>query len=216
MAEIIQASNLALYQVEEKFNLAQANDPQFFPEWRGSNQNLNDYEKHWLDQAKEDFLSLRSYPLHEEIVKISVLAPVLSIAGLCHAPFVPAAEKQVQISFEAEAEIIRGRIDLLILHRNLWVATIETKPKQADVLQALPQALFYMMASPIMTPLFGLLTNGNHFIFVKLVKQEPPQYELSELFTLLRQENDLYSVVGILRHLKELVLRQEWSVQQAG
>jgi hypothetical protein len=217
MVEVIQASNIALYELEERFNLAQVQDPEFFPEWQGLAPELTAYERHWLDRAKTDFLSLTKYPLHEEIVKIAVLAPVLSIAGLCRAPFVPAAEKQVEISFEDEGEVIRGRVDLLVLYRNLWVATIETKPKQADVLTALPQALLYMMASSTRSlPLFGLLTNGNHFIFVKLIKEETPRYGLSELFTLLRQENELYQVVVILKHLRELVLGEDWQARQVG
>jgi hypothetical protein len=217
MVEVIQASSLTLHKVKQRFGLQQVQDPQFFPEWQGLAPDLTAYEQHWLDQAKADFLSLAEYPLHEEIVKIAVLAPVLSIAGLCRAPFVPAAEKQVEISFEDEDEVIRGRIDLLVLYRNFWVATIETKPKQADVLTALPQALLYMMASPTNSvPLFGLLTNGNHFIFMKLIKQETPYYGLSELFTLLRQENELYQVVEILKHLKELVLSEDWQAQQVG
>lgn len=217
MVEVIQASRLSLHEIKQKFGLQQIQDSQFFPEWQGLSSDLTAYEQHWLDQAKADFLSLAEYPLHEEIVKIAVLAPVLSIAGLCRAPFVPAAEKQVEIAFEDEDEVIRGRVDLLVLYRNLWVATIETKPKQADVLTALPQALLYMMASPTNSlPLFGLLTNGNHFLFVKLLKQETPSYGLSELFTLLRQENDLYRVVGILKHLRELVLSEDWQAQQVG
>ncbi len=84
----------------------------------------------------------------------------------------------------------------------------------ADVLTALPQALLYMMANPTNSlPLFGLLTNGNHFLFVKLLKQQTPSYGLSELLTLLRQENDLYRVVGILKHLRELVLSEDWQAQ---
>jgi hypothetical protein len=217
MVEVIQASRLSLHEIKQKFGLQQIQDSQFFPEWQGLSSDLTAYEQHWLDQAKADFLSLAEYPLHEEIVKIAVLAPVLSIAGLCRAPFVPAAEKQVEVTFEDEDEVIRGRVDLLVLYRNLWVATIETKPKQADVLTALPQALLYMMASPTNSlPLFGLLTNGNHFLFVKLIKQETPSYGLSELFTLLRQENDLYRVVGILKHLRELVLSEDWQAHQVG
>lgn len=217
MVEVIKASSLTLHEVKERFNLQQIQEPQFFPEWRDSRPDLTACEQHWLDWARADFLSLAEYPLHEEIVKISVLAPVLSVARLCRAPFVPAAQKQVEISFEDEDEVIRGRIDLLVLHRSLWVTTIETKPKQADVLTALPQALLYMMSSPVnFRPLFGLLTNGYHFLFVKLIKQEQSSYGLSELFTLLRQENDLYRVVGILKHLRDLVLSEDWQAQQTG
>ncbi|MEQ9671616.1 hypothetical protein [Coleofasciculus sp. G2-EDA-02] len=32
----------------------------------------------------------------------------------------------------------------------------------------------------------------------------------------LRQENDLYRVVGILKHLRELVLSEDWQAQQVG
>ena len=112
---------------------------------------------------------------------------------------------------------MRGRIDLLVVHQQLWVTTIETKPTQADVLKALPQVLSYMMAGPETNqPFFGLLTNGHNFVFVKLLKQQPRStYALSELFTLIRQENDLYAIVAILRHFKQLVLSQTWTAQQA-
>ncbi len=183
---------------------------------------LDERDCYWLDKAKDNFLSLIKYRLHEEVVKMSILSPLLTVSGLGTAPFVPKAEKQVEVFFpaqelESEDEVIRGRIDLLILYRNLWVATIETKPQQSDVLEALPQALTYMMASPEQGfPLFGLLTNGRHFMFVKLLKQEQPVYGLSELFTLFRQGNEMYQVVAILRRLGQLVMEQDWEKQRVG
>jgi hypothetical protein len=227
MVKILQAKDLTLHAVKQRFNLQAIPDLQFFPEWQNLEQQLTEYERHWLDQVKLDFLSLADYPLHEEIVKLSIVAPILSLSGLCRAPFVPAAEKQVEVHFpfgedldfeseDEETELIRGRIDLLILHQNLWVTTIETKPKQADVLTALPQALFYMMASPETTqPLFGLITNGHHFLFLKLLKADPPCYGLSNLLTLLRQpDNELYEVVTILKSLRDRVLNQDWQTLQ--
>lgn len=217
MVEVIQAGNLTLYEVETKFNLQQIQDPQFFPEWQVPLPELAEHERYWLDQTKADWLSLLKHTLHEEIVKLAVVAPVLSVAGLCRSPFVPAAEKQVEITNEVDDQLIRGRVDLLMLHGNLWVATIETKPKQSDVLEALPQLLFYMMANPLSTgPMFGLLVNGNFLMFVKLVRQDQPRYGLSEPFTLLRHENDLYRIVSILKSLKEVVLRQDWQSRQVG
>jgi hypothetical protein len=76
-----------------------------------------------------------------------------------------------------------------------------------------------MLASNAQTnsqPRFGLLTNGNHFLFVKLLRQPSPTYGLSELLTLLRQENELYQVVGILKHLRDLVLSTDWQTQKVG
>lgn len=222
MAEVIPARSLELHEVEARFNLQQSLEPSFFPEWQGVEVELDERDLYWLDKAKSNFLSLIKYRLHEEVVKISILAPLLTVSGLGSAPFVPQAEKQVEVSFPAqdsdsEDEIIRGRIDLLVLYRNFWVVTIETKPQQSDVLEALPQALAYMMASPEQSgPMFGLLTNGRHFIFVKLLKQGQPSYGLSDLFTLFRQGNDMHQVTAILQHLGEVVMAQDWEALEAG
>jgi hypothetical protein len=216
MVEIIPVRTLELHEVESRFELQQILDPAFFPEWQGLTPQLSEADRYWLDKAKSNFLSLIKYRLHEEVVKLSILAPILTVAGLGAAPFVPKAERQIEIAFEAEDELIRGRIDLLILYRNLWVATIETKPQQSDVLEALPQALSYMMASPQSGALFGLLTNGRHFMFVKLVKGAESRYGLSELFTLFRQDNDLYPVVAILQQFGKIVMEQAWDEQRAG
>ena len=222
MLEVIPARSLELHEVEARFNLQQSIDADFFTEWQGIEPSLDERDCYWLDKAKSNFLGLIKHRLHEEVVKISILSPLLAVSGLGSAPFVPKAEKQVEVAFpaedsEAEGEIIRGRIDLLILHRNLWVTTIETKPQQSDVLEALPQALTYMMASPEQGfPLFGLLTNGRHFMFVKLLKQEQSTYGLSELFTLFRQGNEMYQVAAILQRLGALVMEQDWEEQRVG
>jgi hypothetical protein len=92
---------------------------------------------------KDNFLSFADYPLHEEIIKLSVLAPLLFLAGLMQLPFTPEAEKPVEIALENEDEIIRGRIDVLTLHQRLWAIVVEAKRQQLNVSLALPQALLY-------------------------------------------------------------------------
>lgn len=207
MPQVIQASNLSLRDVKERFNLRQVWDSQFFLEWQEDLPEIPDSEKQWLDQIKADFLSLAEESLHEEIVKLFVLAPLLSLAGLARSPFFPVAEKQVEIVFEDEDEILRGRIDLMVLHRRLWAIVIESKPKKLNVIEALPQALSYMMSSPNEAqPTFGFVLNGTEFLFIKLVKQELPQYALSRLFSLINPGNDLYEVLSVLRQLREIVL----------
>lgn len=64
------------------------------------------------------------------------LAPLLLLAGLAWFPFLPIAEKQVDIAFENEETIVRGRIDLLILHQQLWVAVVESKRQRFNVTEA--------------------------------------------------------------------------------
>ncbi len=207
MVQVIQASELTLHDVEEKFNLQQVDDQLFFQEWQGDLPSVTDAEKEWLDRVKANFLYLARYPMHEEIVKMVVLSPLLSLAGFYSYPFRPVAEKQVEIVVEDEEEIVRGKIDVLVLHQQLWVTTIESKRKRFNVLEALPQILFYMMGSPNTDkPTFGFLSNGSEFLFLKLIKQNTPQYALSsQLFSLINRGNDLYSVVGVLKRLGELV-----------
>ena len=204
MVQIIQASELTLHDVKEKFNLQLVEDEQFFREWQDDLPEVTDAEKQWLDRVKADFLSLRAYPLHEEIVKMVVLSPLLSLAGFFRYPFHPEAE--VKVTAEDEGEVVRGKVDVLIVLEQLWVAVIETKNKQFSAGEALPQALFYMMNNPNTSkPTYGLVTNGTEFLFIKLMRQDTPQYAESELFTLYRRRNDLYDVLSVLKRLGDLV-----------
>lgn len=54
-------------------------------------------------------------------------------------------------------------------------------------------------------PSFGMITTGGSFIFLKLVKGDSPRYGLSRLFSLLNPDNDLYTVLSILKRLTEAV-----------
>ncbi|NET55531.1 MAG: restriction endonuclease subunit R [Symploca sp. SIO2E6] len=209
MVKIMQASNLSLYEVEEKFNLQQVEQWQFFWEWQGELPELNTHEKQCLDWSREDFLSLAKYPLHEEIVKLSIVAPLLSLAGLLRYPFYPQAEAEVKIAVEDEDEVVRGRVDVGISLKRLWTVVIESKNKQFSIDVALPQALVYLMSGAREEkPLFGLVTNGKHFQYIKLVRQESPQYALSDEFTIANRENGLYPVLRILKQLKAIVQQE--------
>ncbi|MGK7903913.1 MAG: restriction endonuclease subunit R [Hormoscilla sp.] len=203
MTQIIQASDLTLYDVEDKFSLQKVDDEKFFPEWETDMPEVTEVEKQWLDLIKNDFISLGKYRFHEEIVKIAVLGPLLSLAGFFRYPFHPEAE--VRVEDEDEEKVIRGRIDVLILREDFWVTVIEAKNKHFSLEQALPQALFYMMKNPHPEKqTFGLMTNGSHFTFIKLTHQDTPKYGLSEELSLYRRENELYRVLSILRRLGEL------------
>ncbi|MGV0026808.1 restriction endonuclease subunit R [Phormidesmis priestleyi] len=207
MVQILQASRLSLRDVEERFQLQETRNPQFFEEWQDDLPDVSSAEQQWLDNVREDLLSLAREDLHEEIVKLVVLSPLLSLAGLTRYPFVPQAEGQVEICFEDTEEMIRGKIDVLVVHRRLWVVVVEAKRHSLNVSEGLAQALFHMMLSPDnVKPTFGLVLNGTEFLFIKLVKQNPPQYGLSRLFSLINPGNDLYSVLGILKRLRETVL----------
>jgi hypothetical protein len=50
-------------------------------------------------------------------------------------------------------------------------------------------------------PTYGPLTNGNSFLFVKLISGDTPQYALSRLFYILNPGNGLYHVLRVLKRL---------------
>lgn len=201
MVQTIQAKDLTLHDVKEKFTLKQAEDEQFFREWLDDLPELTDLEKSLLDQVKANYLYLAEYPMPESLVKMVVLSPMLALAGFYRSPFRVAAEASVPISTEDEEEIIQGRIDVLVLQNQLWVLVIESKRGSFSLEPGIPQALAYMMANPNPEkPAFGLVTNGSNFRFIKLTKQDTLQYALSDEFTLNRG-NDLYLVLSILKQL---------------
>jgi PD-(D/E)XK nuclease superfamily len=215
MPLITQAKTLALGDVHRTLNLRQSRDPNFFQEWHDVPLSMSDFEKESLDRLRADLQEMREYPAHEEIVKIFALGPVLRLAGMAKYPFLPRAEHiiEIDLSYEDQDEepvIIRGRIDILITHANLWAIVIETKRSSASVLEALPQTLTYMMASQDNAfPIYGLCTNGTDFLFVKLVKGLVNEYAISAPFAIYNPDsNQLYPVVSILKALSAIVSKQ--------
>jgi len=205
MVQTIPAKDLSLHDVKEKFGLKQAEDDQFFREWRDDLPEITDLEKRSLDQVKADYLYLAEYPMAESLVKMVVLSPLLALAGFYRPPFRVTAEAPVQIAAEDEGKIVQGHIDVLVIQEQLWILVIESKRGSFSLEPGIPQALAYMMANPNPDKTaFGLVTNGSNFLFIKLMKQDPPKYALSDEFT-LRRGNDLYSVLRVLKRLGALL-----------
>jgi predicted type IV restriction endonuclease len=139
----------------------------------------------------------------ENLVNMVVLSPLLSCAGFYHAPFFVRAEESIAISIEDRDQVIKGQIDLLVVQDALWVVVIEAKHSAFNVMVALPQVLTYMSANQGDRPVFGMITNGSDFHFVKLVRS---QYALSKRFSLYDADNALYDVLRILKYLGQLAI----------
>ncbi|MCC5653753.1 restriction endonuclease subunit R [Nostoc sp. XA013] len=205
MVQVIQAHNVSHADLEARFGLQQTESEDFFTEWFDTLPEITDLEKQDLDKIKLHFLRLvKRPPLSEETVKLVVLSPLLNLAGFYDEPFYMRGEESIEISAEDEGEIIRGRIDVLVIQEQFWLLVIESKRSSFSLLEAVPQALVYMLANPNQDkPTFGLVTNGSHFIFIKLTKQNIPKYALSDEFTLLRRKNELYQVLSVLKNLSQ-------------
>jgi hypothetical protein len=84
--------------------------------------------------------------------------------------------------------------------------TDASKKTSISTRSALPQALVYMMAKPESAlPLFGVLTNGDDIVFVKLVHQATRQYQLSRSFSMYTLVSELRSALQILKRLGQVV-----------
>ncbi|WP_340643453.1 type I restriction endonuclease, partial [Phormidium pseudopriestleyi] len=195
-------------QLQTQFNLQRTTDDQFFQEWLNLDHSMTASEQQTLDGIQQKyFYQLSEGQLGEETIKLIVLSPLLDLAGFFEPPFRFTTEPTVQITAEQDDIIYRGRIDALVLLERLWVVVIESKETSFSLEMALPQTLAYMLAHPNpQRPVFGMVTNGGNFIFVKLQHQEFPQYELSSVFSLLPRRNQLYDVLQILKRLGRMAI----------
>ena len=208
MTQTLYASKLNLYDVKSKFNLQYVEDESFFTEWTENLPEISDQEKQRLDRVKSHYMYLSERPMLEVVVKMLVLSPLLELAGFYDPPFLVRAEEAIEISVEEDDEIIKGQIDILVVQGKFWIAVIESKRAKFNVMEALPQILTYMVASPHPEkPVFGLITSGDHSLFVKVTRGETPQYGLSDSFFLFNRGNALYDVLRILKRFGQLTLQ---------
>jgi len=192
-------------QAEARFDLRRVTDRQFFSEWVETLPELTVQEQATLDHIQAVYLYQRAYgSLAEGAINLLLLSPLLYLAGLCDPPFKMRAEASVKIEIADGETTLQGRIDTLILQNHLWIVVVESKRTTFPCPDAIPQALAYMMANPNPDlPSFGLVTNGDQFIFVKSAKTPSPQYDLSDDFSLFsRRRNELWDVLRILKRLK--------------
>lgn len=212
MTQTIAAKDVTLRELKQNFGLQMAQDSTFFLEWTEKFNRLavkpaealdialSNEDQRLLDRVKANFLELMEEPpMLENTVKMVVLAPLLDLAGFYHKPFRIETETSVALEMQEEETIVRGRIDVLVVKNQLWLLVIESKRSDFAVTRAIPQALAYMLSNPAaVEPTFGMITNGNEFLFLKTSQQE---YANSRLFSLVNPGNELYQILLILRQL---------------
>lgn len=134
-----------------------------------------------------------------------VIGPLLKLAGFYSPPLRIKAERKVELVTEDEGTIVRGMLDLLVLHDRFWTMLIEAKRLQYSLDAGIPQALFYMLGEPDPgKPVFGLVTNGPDFQSLKLVRDGVPRYAESDRFYLTNRNAELEHVLKILKKLGQL------------
>lgn len=202
-------------EAERQFKLSRTEDEAFFLEWQTSLPELSDAERLALDEARRRYLYQRSQgQLLEGTVTLLLASPLLAfakrvqstLAGFYVPPFRVRAEESVQLTLDDGEEVLQGRIDVLVLLNQFWVVVLESKKTALSVWTALPQTLAYLMANPQPEqPSFGMVTNGDEILFVKLVQQEQRLYGLSRVFAPFSSDQELRNALQILKRIGRVI-----------
>ncbi|QLE50100.1 type I restriction enzyme HsdR N-terminal domain-containing protein [Nostoc sp. C057] len=196
-----------LQDAENRFGFVRVEDEQFFPEWYEGLSEITEAEKASVDVVRRRYLYHRTGgDLLEGTVILLLVSPILALSGFYDPPFRIKAESSVELVLDDGEEILRGRIDVLVLQDQLWLMVLESKKTTLSVWAAVPQALAYMMANPNPSkPVFGMVTNGDDILFVKVTQTTTPQYDLSRVFAPFTSARELYAVLQILKRIGQLI-----------
>ncbi len=207
MVQTLPDENLTLRELIDFYGLQFVDDRSFFAEWQEVLPEISEVEMQLLDQIKAGYLNLRNESLLlENTVSATIFSPLLSIGKFYLPPFQIKLEKSIELSTEDQGVVIKGRIDFLLLNRQLWLTVIESKQVAYSIEAGLDQILAYMLAAPqSQKTVFGMITSGGSFMFLKLVKGTVPQYATSNIFDIRNTENELYDVLRILKRLSQLI-----------
>jgi hypothetical protein len=187
-----------------KLGISPSPNATFFAEWKQPLPPLSNSEKTRLDHLKQRYLYYAdSGAITEGTVNLILLSPLLETLGFIDPPYQVRGERYVRFEIEDGDTILDGLIEALLIQEQLWLIVIESKRYGFSVRQAIAQTLAYMAGAP-RSPVFGLITTGEDYLFVKF-DRESSHYALSDKFTLSTTEgNELYSVAQILKQLVSL------------
>ncbi len=196
------SAQLTLRTLQKDFGLVKSDQNDAFPEWQTHLPTLTELERAALNHIRQNFTyQLEWGQLSENLVKMVVLSPLLDLAGFYHGPLRIEDEVSIELVIPDDERLYRGKIDVLICDEQFWIVVIEAKHAQFSLINAIPQCLAYMLASPNReVPTFGLVTNGSNFRFLKLHPSQPPAYALSDEL-LFDRGDDVGQVLQVLKKL---------------
>ncbi|MCU0568197.1 MAG: restriction endonuclease subunit R [Oculatellaceae cyanobacterium Prado106] len=211
MVQTIAIEKVTLHDLEQRFALKLAEAPDFFSEWQEELPTLTQSERERLQRVEATYANLERRSLLENTVKLAVVAPLLDLAGFFLPPFYVDTETvdpetTIEILAEDADMQFRGRMDVLVLLEQIWVLIIESKRAEFSLKVGIPQVLSSMLASPQKPqPVYGLVTNGSSFMFLKLVWEDVPKYARSKEF-ILDQDDGLALTLRIMKRLGAIAI----------
>ncbi|MGI2905296.1 type I restriction endonuclease subunit R [Tolypothrix sp. VBCCA 56010] len=117
------------------------------------------------------------------------------------------SKRTIAVPIQMRYNIISSRVGARQCRAPTGVPHVTENCYTISVMSALPQTLAYMMANPQPDkPIFGMMTNGDGIIFVKLTQQDRPQYDISRVFSPAPLQNELYTVLQILKRIGQIIV----------
>jgi hypothetical protein len=193
--------------LQQQFNLHQSDRPDFFREWTEALPTLDESEQSGIERIK------RRYDYHrmdglllEGTINVVVVSPLLELAGFLDPPFRIQSPYGITLELQEPDTTLRGFVDVLVIQQQLWILVIESKRTSISVPAAFPQLLAYMLANPQSDrPAFGMATNGDEFVFLKLQPGESPEYDPSRSLSLFPKRHELDTVLRVLKRLGDII-----------
>jgi PD-(D/E)XK nuclease superfamily len=199
----IPIESTTLYDLEQWFGLQIVSD--YDLDWQKDLPALTKTEQTRLLRIQASYANLERRAMLENTVQLAVISPLLDLAGFFLPPFYVDTETAVNIDLPNEEVQLRGKIDILVLQAQLWILIIESKRAELSLKVGIPQALSYMLAAPATNhALFGLVTNGNSFVFLQLHRQPEPRYSKSKEL-IVDRDDDLATALQILKKIGALI-----------
>ncbi|MBX2863212.1 MAG: type I restriction endonuclease subunit R [Leptolyngbyaceae cyanobacterium MAG.088] len=196
-----------LNDLQSRFNLQQASSDTFFNEWLTDLPDLSSAQVLGVERLKTRYDYHRAEGLLlEGTINTVVLAPLMELAGFLDPPFRLKSPYGISLELDDPDEVIRGFIDTLVVQEQLWIMVVEPKRTSIPVPAALPQLLAYVLASPQPEqPVYGMATNGDEFVFLKVLQPDGLLYDTSRTFSLFPRRHELGEILKILTHLGRIV-----------
>ncbi|BDA68936.1 hypothetical protein CAL7716_031020 [Calothrix sp. PCC 7716] len=201
MATTLDASNLTLNKVKALLKFQSTFNNSFTSLL--TLEPLTESEQQELEEIRELFDSYYGDgKISEGQIRFLFLAPLLKLAGF-YTPRIKILleEKIADILVEDKDKLIKGRMDILAVNREIeeeieitpfWILVIETKNSTVHQMEGLPQLLTYAYKSLENQPfVWGLTTNGLGYQFVYIERGNPPVYQLLPELNLIRPDSSI-------------------------
>jgi hypothetical protein len=145
----------------------------------------------------------------EETLKLAIVSPLLDLADFFLPPFRVSAEEQMQLVLKDQKKTYRGKINILVLKNQMWVLVIEAKWQAFSLSAGIPQILAYMLSNPIALasrePIYGMVSNGSNFVFLKMMQVDGRSIYAKSDELLIEKKSDRVKILQILKQIGRLI-----------